>query len=207
MKRSGVLRPARAVAAVAAVTVLAACGGGGGSGASESPSAAPSESSTPPASSSPSGAQPGAGADGECGGGDLETQVVEATEGVSMTVPADWELESAKAGAATGLYPPPRDAGDGYLVVEAKGQTLDEAADEAFGSTEQAAEKTSEQELELTGFDGARMATFAYDDGTFSVDLVAVSGELRVVANLTREGVPDEQPVAESCLSSVARSS
>lgn len=55
------------------------------------------------------------------------------------------------------------------------------------------AETTSEQDLDLPGFDGTRMVTFEYDDGTFAVDVVAVFGGQRLRANMTREGVPEEQ--------------
>jgi hypothetical protein len=133
--------------------------------------------------------------------------VVEAAQGVSLTVPADWEVQRAKAGAANGLYPPDRDAGDGYLVVQQKQRTLDQAVDETLASTVQAAEKTSEKDLELEGFEGARLVTFTYEDGTFSVDVVAVADGLLVAANLTREDVPADEPVAESCLSSLSRTS
>lgn len=200
----------RALAATV-LLCLAGCGDGGASGSSpgtSSGSASADASSSPDATpATPGGADPGASADGRCGGGAYATKVVEASQGVSLTVPADWEVQRAKAGAANGLYPPDRDAGDGYLVVQQKQRTLDEAVDETLASTVQAARKTAEKDLELEGFDGARLVTFTYEDGTFSVDVVAVADGLLVAANLTREGVPADEPVAESCLSSLSRTS
>ena len=200
----------RALAATV-LLCLAACGSGGTSGSSSGPSSASSSPSAPSPSGAtpadPGGVAPGASADGSCGGGAFETKVVEASQGVSLTVPAAWEVQRAKAGAANGLYPPDRDAGDGYLVVQQKQQALDEAVDGTLASTAQAAKKTSEKDLDLEGFDGARLVTFTYEDGTFSVDVVAVADGLLVAANLTREGMPAEEPVAESCLSSLSRTS
>jgi hypothetical protein len=149
------------------------------------------------------------GADGECGGGEVQTQVVEAAEGVRLTAPAEWQVETAAQGAQVGLYPADPDAGDGFVVVEETGQTLDEAVEDTLAITADSAEQTSEQDLELDGFDAARLLTFAYDDSdsTFSVNVVAVTDDgLRVVANMTRE-VAEEQPLVESCLSSLSRTS
>ncbi len=213
MKRSGVVRRALSISAVALLAALTACGGGGSAGSSASP--AESRSASAPADESPSDetppggsvAEPGASADAKCGSGSYETKVVEAAQDVQLTVPVDWEVESFRAGFQNRLYPPDRDVGDGYLVVQPWVRSLDEAADDALRSTRAAAETTSEQDLELPGFDGARMFTFAYDDETFAVDVVAVYKGFRLLANMTREGVPKEQAVAESCFSSLSRSS
>lgn len=204
-----VVRRALSVSAVVALASVSACGGtteeSGDSGASPSPSP-PSPSSSATGGESGAG-QAGSAADGKCGGGELETKVVEAAQGIEVTVPGDWEVESFRAGFQNRLYPPDRDVGDGYLVIEPSVQTLDEAADEVLKGTRAAAETTSEQDLDLRGFDGARMVTFAYDDETFAVNVVAVYQGFRLKANMTREGVPEEQAVVESCLSSISRSS
>lgn len=214
MKRSGLLRRASSVSAVVLLAMLAACGDSGSAGeesgsspsASASPSGSPSES---PSESASSGevAEPGANADATCGDGAYETKVVEAAQGIRLTVPADWEVESFRAGFQNRLYPPDRDVGDGYLVISPSVQDLDAAADDVLKATRSAAETTSEQDLDLPGFDGARMETFAYDDETFAVSVVAVYEGFRLQANMTREGVPEEQAVAESCLSTISRSS
>lgn len=182
--------------AVSVALLLAGC-------ASEDPSGF--GDTEPPKSSSP--AEPGSGADGGCGDGEVETQEVLAAQGVGLTVPADWRVKRARAGEAIGLYPPDRAVGDGFVLVEEKGQTLDEAVDDVLGVTAESAEQTSEQELDLEGFDRARLVTFAYDDSdaAYSVDVVAVSGGLRVAANMTRDGDPTEQALVESCLSTLAR--
>lgn len=202
---SGSVRRAVLVPALVVPLLLAGCGDEEGSGSEGTPTE--SGSSSPDDSAAPESGEPGSNADGECGGGEVETTVVEAADGVRMTAPADWQVEVAAQGSQVGLYPPQRDSGDGFIVVEQTGQTLDEAVDDALEFTAGSAETTSEQDLELEGFDGARMLTFEYDDSdaTFSVDLVAVTDDgLRVVANMTRE-VADERPLVESCLSTLAR--
>ncbi len=191
----------RVVTTVVLAVLLVVAGCGSGSGASpdgEQPAAAGSSSAA---------GEPGEGADGTCGDGAEQTQRVRAAQGVRVTVPADWEVQRAEGGAAVGLYPPDRDAGDGFVVVEQKDQTLDEAVADALGATADSAEQTSEQDLDLDGFEAARLVTFAYDDSeeAYSVDLVAVSDGVRVSANLTRDGDPAEQAIAESCLSTLSR--
>lgn len=198
---------ASAVVALASVSV-SACGGGGSEAAEDSASPEPSRSSSPKPSSEPSAAgAPGSAADGECGGGEFKTKVVKAARGVQLTVPADWKVKSARAGAAVGLYPPDPDVGDGYVLVQTKDQTLDEAVDDALKVTADSAKTTSEQDLDLAGFDGARMVTFEYDDSddTYAVDVVAVAGTQRVAVNMTRDGAPEEQATVESCLSTLSR--
>ncbi|KQT93459.1 hypothetical protein ASG49_00025 [Marmoricola sp. Leaf446] len=199
---------AAAVPAVLLLTALAACGQ---SADTSEPSGSPSPSASASPSGSPSGSagavEPGAAADGKCGGGAFETTTVDLFQDARITVPADWEVESFRAGLQNRFYPPDRDVGDGYLAIEPSTQTLDEAVDDVLEATRASARTTSEQELELPGFDGARMVTFAYDDSTFAVNVVAVYRGFRLQANMTREGVPEEQPVAESCLSSISRPS
>jgi hypothetical protein len=132
---------------------------------------------------------------------------VEAAEGVHLTVPAAWRTQGDDGAEQIALLPPDRRAGDGFLVVQDEGQSLDEAVDEALEFTRESASTTSEQDLDLAGFEGARMVTFVYDDADqmFSVYVVAVSEDgLRVVANMTREDA-EEQPLAESCLSTLSR--
>jgi hypothetical protein len=204
---SGSVRRKLLVPALVVPLLLAGCGSGTEEGGE--PTETPTESGSPSAdgSATPGSGEPGSDADGECGGGEVETTVVEAADGVRMTVPADWQVEVAAQGSQVGLYPPERDSGDGFLVIEETGQMLDEAVGDALEFTAESAETTSEQDLELEGFDAARMLTFQYDDSdrTFSVDLVAVTDDgLRVVANMTRE-VADEQPLVESCLSTLSR--
>jgi hypothetical protein len=206
---SGFVRRAVLVPALVAPLALAACGSETDDGAE--PTETTTESGSPSTDDSGEGAsgEPGSDADGECGGKEIETTVVEAADGVQMTAPADWQVEVAGQGSQVGLYPPERDSGDGFIVIEDTGQTLDEAVQDALEFTAESAETTSEQDLDLEGFDGARLLTFEYDDSdrTFSVDLVAVTDEgLRVVANMTRE-VADEQPLVESCLSTLSRTS
>lgn len=208
MKRSpgDVVRRVLSVAAVVALTSVSACGGGrsdDAGGSSASPSSSPSVS----ASAGSGVGEPGAAADGKCGGGEFETKVVKAARGVSLRVPADWKVESAKGGAAIRFYPPDPDLGDGYLVVRPSQQSLEEVIDEDQQATRDSAEVTSETDLDLSGLDAARLTTFRYSedlDGAFSVNLAAVGDGLRVLANMTRDRDEAEQAAAESCLSSVA---
>jgi hypothetical protein len=204
LRTSGIAvrRAAAAVALVTVVGVFAACGrepaeGGGEGTASGSPSA--SETAEPSASSGSH--EPGSSADGECSG--VETQEVKVADGVQVEVPADWSTPSR--GGSVRLFPPDRDKGDGFIVVEQKDQTLDEAMQdvEEFNSV---ARPTSEQELDLAGFEAAKMTTYEYEDGTFTVHVVAVGDGVRVNANMTREPAT-EQAVVESCLSTLTRSS
>jgi hypothetical protein len=206
---SGFVRRALLVPVLVAPVVLGACGSETEGGAEPTETPTESGSPSPDDSTEPASGEPGSHADGECGGGEVETTVVEAADGVQLTAPADWQVEVAAQGSQVGLYPPERDSGDGFIVVEDTGQTLDEAVRDALEFTADSAETTSEQDLDLEGFDGARLLTFEYDDSdrTFSVDLVAVTDDgLRVVANMTRE-VADEQPLVESCLSTLSRTS
>lgn len=192
---------------------LSGCGGGPDDGDGKgAPAADPSTSASP--SASPSSSDPGSGtagepgeaADGSCGDGGFETQEVRAADGVRLTVPATWRVRSREGGARVALAPPDLDAGSGGVLVQKSSQSIGEAVDEVLEQTRESAEQTSEQDLDLEGFDGARMATFSYDatGEPFLVEVVAVGGGRRVVALMTREGVPDEQPVAESCLSTLA---
>lgn len=202
----------RTLAASALVVVagpLAACGGGsagggGGGEATESTSASesPSAAESTEAGQASGSDEPGSHADGQCGDGELKTRVVTVGEGVELTLPADWRTKPS--GAQVLLYPPNRDAGDGFVVVEDKDQSLDQAMTdvEKFNSV---AEVTSEQPLDLEGFEEARLLTYEYDDGTFTVHVVAVADGTRVNANMTRED-PSEQPAVESCLSTLTRS-
>lgn len=215
-------RPVRRPLVLLAGIALALTGCGGGSarqteGATEgAPSSGSSSSGSPSSASSPtsppaSGAtgEAGEAADGTCGDGGFETKEVEAADGVRLTVPASWRVESREGGARVALAPEDLDAGSGGVLVQKSSQSIDEAVDEVLEQTRESAEQTSEQDLDLDGFDGARMATFSYDasGSPFLVEVVAVGGGLRVVALMTREGVPDEQPVAESCLSTLERTS
>lgn len=191
------------------LATLGACGDSGSSRESSgsAPSASVPAQESPSESASAGAAEPGSAADGKCGGGAFETRTVELFQDARITVPSDWEVESFRAGLQNRFYPPDRDVGDGYLVIQPSTQTLPQAVDDVLEATRSAAETTSEQDLDLPGFDGARMVTFAYDDETFAVDVVAVYQGFRLQANMTREGVPEEQAVAESCLSTIARSS
>lgn len=205
-------RTTRAAAASAGVLLatVTACGGSSDSSdpsGSTSPSTPRSTAASPSESASAEAVEPGDAADGKCGGGAFETTTVDLFQDARITVPSDWQVESFRAGLQNRFYPPDRDAGDGYLVIEPSTQSLDEAVADVLEATRSSAETTSEQELELPGFDGARMVTFAYDDSTFAVNVVAVYQGFRLQANMTREGVPEEQPVAESCLSSISRPS
>lgn len=189
------------------------CGGAsdrdeaGGSASGGSSSASPSSS----ASTSASGAtgEAGAAADGMCGDGTFGTKEVEAADGVRLTVPTSWRVKSQEGGARVALAPEDLDAGSGGVLVQKSSQSIDQAVDEVLEQTRKSAEQTSEQDLDLQGFDGARMVTFSYDaaGNPFLVEVVAVGDGLRVVALMTREGVPEEQPVAESCLSTLALTS
>ena len=123
------------------------------------------------------------------------------------STPAAWRTQGDEGTEQIALLPPDRGAGDGFVVVQDKGQSLDDAVDDALEFTRESATTTSEQDLDLAGFEGARMVTFVYDDSDqmFSVNVVGVSEDgLRVVANMTREGA-EEQPLAESCLSTLSR--
>lgn len=205
------LPPATRAASVPAVILLAtltACGGSSEAEPSKAPSAPPSESASASPSSSETAsavAEPGASADGTCGDGDFETKRVRAADGVTMTVPAQWDTPEDTPGVGIRLYPPDQDAGDGYLILKKTRLSLERAAGQSLAATEDAAEKTSQAPLRLKGFDEARMVTFAYDAETFAVYVVAKAGDLFVQANLTREGIPEEQAVAESCFSTLAK--
>lgn len=69
-----------------------------------------------------------------------------------------------------------RGAGSGGVLVQKSSQSIDQAVDEVLEQTRESAEQTSEQDLDLRGFDGARMATFSYDatGKPFLVAVVAV---------------------------------
>ena len=202
----------RVVAASASVVLLgtlAACGESGEGGV-DAPAAEPSARAESPTSETSDGGEssgadrPGSHADGECGDGDFETQVVQADLGVQITVPADWKTRVNGKNDQVAFYPPNRDVGDGFIVIEDKDQTLEEAMEdvEKFDSV---AEMTSEQEVDLEGFEAGKLLTYEYDDGTFTVHVVAVDDDgLRVNVNMTRES-PQEQPAVESCLSSLTR--
>jgi hypothetical protein len=199
----------RVVAASALFTVvgtLAACGGesaegGGGSSAPEAPSASESTDAGEPSGSGEAGSH----ADGECGGGEFETQVVKAAKGVQLTVPADWKVKSHLKGADIRLYPPNRGDGDGLIVVEDKDQTLEEAMEDVE-KLNSFSEKTSEQDISLDGFDAGRMTTYVDDDGAFSVNVAATAGDgLRVITHMFRAEDAAEQAAAESCLSTLTR--
>lgn len=199
----------RALAASALVAVagpLAGCGGGGADAGGGQASGSPSASDAAGEGSTAGSGGPGSHADGECGGGDFETQVVKAADGVQMSAPADWKVRSHLDGADVRLYPPNRDDGDGLVVVEDKDQTLDEAVGD-LEKLNAFSEKTSEQQISLDGFDEATMLTYADDDGAFSVNVAAVARDgLRVLAHVYRAEDPEEQAASESCLSTLARS-
>ncbi len=200
-----------AAAALFAVLPLAGCGGAAGKAgeAGDTAASASPSGSASPGSEQPGSGEPGSNADGECGGGEFETQVVKAAQKVDLTVPATWRLRSTPEKDQFAFLSPQRELGDGFLVVEEKSQTLQEALDDALEFTAESATTTSEQDLDLPGFDAAKVVTFEYDDleKTFAVDVVAVVDGVRVVASMTREGVSDEQVVAESCLSTLSRTS
>ena len=196
---------AASVPAVLVLATLAACGGGSSDAAE--PSASLSETASESPSPTAEAVEPGTSADGKCGDGAFETKTVDLFQDARITVPSDWEVESFRAGLQNRFYPPERDAGDGYLAIEPSTQTIDEAVGDVLEATRASAETTSEQEIQLPGFDAARMVTFAYDDTTFAVNVVAVYEGFRLQANMTREGVPEEQAVAESGLSSISRPS
>lgn len=205
MKISGVV-VRRALGAATVVGLLAsstACGSSsGGASPSSKDAGADASSSASPSSGS------GATADGRCGSGSFRTQVVRAAQGVRVTVPADWDVRSEKAGAAIRFYLPGGADGDGYLVVQRSKQTLAQVVADTQKSTRAEAEVESESRPSLSGFDAALATSFRYGDapGTaFSVDVVAVGGGLRVLANMAGDRDADEQAAALSCLSSLSR--
>ncbi len=192
-------RSSLALAAVCVTLTLAGCGSADGEG-----SAAPSSSPT----AQESGAAGDASADGRCGDGAFDTQVVEAAEGVEVTVPADWQVRSAEQRTQFAFGLPGGDEAAGYLVVQPSEQSLEEALDEVLAATREATQTEAETDLDVPGMEAARLTTSRYDaelDDAFTVDVVAVGDGLRVVANLSAEEDADLQAVVESCLSSLSR--
>lgn len=203
MKISGVV-VRRALGAAIVVGLLASSTACGSSSSGASPSS--KDAGASPSASPSSGS--GATADGRCGSGSFRTQVVRAAQGVRVTVPADWDVRSEKAGAAIRFYLPGGADGDGYLVVQRSKQTLAQVVADTQKSTRAEAEVESESRPSLSGFDAALATSFRYGDapGTaFSVNVVAVGDGLRVLANMAGDRNADERAAALSCLSSLSR--
>lgn len=209
------LRALRAPSVLLLLAPLSACGGSEEPGAAASPASSTSASRSASASQSASShaspsastsasADADAAANGACGDGAYPTTVVTTARGVRLTVPRSWRVREAKGGAAVGLYPPNGGSGDGYVLVEASDQTIEQAVQETLAATRDSAQTIFAADLDLAGFDDARVTTFAYDDGAFSVDVTAVGKGVRVQANLTDDERPAEQAMALSCLSSLA---
>jgi hypothetical protein len=203
---TAVCRVAAAFSLAAVVAAMAACGGEPAEGGGEDTSSgSPSASETTEPSASSGSHEPGSSADGECGGGGVDVQEVEAARGVRLTVPAGWTVETSPAGRDTRLHGPDRDAVEGQVVVQDKYRTLDDAMRDLERLTS-ATTSTSRQELSLDGFDAARMHTYTGDDGVLWVAVAAVDeGELGVIAYVILEDAPGEAGTVESCLSTLRR--
>lgn len=176
------------------LTTTAACGGGGdevsGSGG-ESPSASASESSG------------SAAGDAECTG---ETQELEGADGVTLTVPADWTVQSLGEGEDTRFTSADGDSLEGQLVVQANGQTIDEGVSDVE-RLNSATQKDSEEEIDLPGFDDARVLQFSGEEtGSTGSFVVGVGGGVRAIAYVIAEGDPtDETATAFGCMLTMQR--
>lgn len=197
------LRRTPAATVVLAALLVAGCGAETGQG--DDPTASESQSGSPSASASEDSGATGRGTDAECGGGELETRVLEAAEGVQLTVPAEWRSKSFGRGADVRLYGQDQDADDGQVVVDNEGKDFERAV-AALEELNAYSEKTGERDLRLEGFEAARMLVYA-DDDAFTVNVVAVTEDgLRAIAYWIQEDAPAQQPVIESCLSTLRRS-
>lgn len=210
MKRTscGLLRRVLAASVVVTLASLSACGSettdeAGGSSASSSPSSSPSPSSSAAGGGSGAG-ELGAAADGECGGGDIETQVVKAAQGVQLTVPADWRIQSAGGGADTRLFGPDEDALEGQMVVQDKDQSLDQAVKDVE-RLNSSSEKAGEQDLQLSGFESSKLLLFT-GEGYTNISVIAVGRDgVRALAYAIVEGAPEDEATVASCLSTLTR--
>ncbi len=148
----GVLRPLAPGLALAAVLLATGC-----TPVADTPTDGPSPSgpSLPAAPSGPasgsSAPTPGPSPDAACGRGRVETKVVQAALGVSLTVPADWAVRVSREGAEFELSPPDVDKGVGYLLVERSGRTLDEVVKQSQESTRESARVVAETDLRRPG--------------------------------------------------------